>query len=207
MPEHLIQGNREWVARMNKEDPAFYKTLASGQKPRYLWIGCSDSRVPANMIADKLPGAIFVHRNIANMVVETDLNLLSVVYYAVHFLEVEHIIVCGHYSCGGIMAAMGTQPLGFLEGWVGLIRNVYTRNRKVLDAIADPVEREREFTRINVKQQVKNLSRIQCVRDRWLRGTGPGPHIHGMVYDVADGLLNDLKVTMNALTAGDSPTI
>lgn len=187
---------------MNREDPEFFSTLARGQKPRYLWIGCSDSRVPANMIADKLPGAIFVHRNIANMVVETDLNLLSVVYYAVHFLEVEHIIVCGHYSCGGIKAALDTKPLGFLDGWVGLIRNVYTKNRKELDAIEDPLERERAFTEINVKQQVKNLSRIQVIRDRW--ATGDRPAIHGMVYDVADGLLRDLDVNVASTAEADA---
>ncbi len=202
MPQHLIDGNREWVERMNREDPEFFSTLARGQKPRYLWIGCSDSRVPANMIADKLPGAIFVHRNIANMVVETDLNLLSVVYYAVHFLEVEHIIVCGHYSCGGIKAALDTKPLGFLDGWVGLIRNVYTKNRKELDAIEDPLERERAFTEINVKQQVKNLSRIQVIRDRW--ATGDRPAIHGMVYDVADGLLRDLDVNVASTAEADA---
>lgn len=197
MPRHLLDGNREWVARMNEEDPNFFNTLAEGQKPRYLWIGCSDSRVPANMIANKLPGAIFVHRNIANMVVETDLNLLSVVYYAVHFLEVEHIIVCGHYGCGGIMAAMDNKPLGFLDGWVGLIRSVYTRNRQALEAIQDPVERARAFTRINVQQQVKNLARVQCIRDRWT--TGAQPEIHGMVYDITDGLLHDLETSMSGV--------
>jgi carbonic anhydrase len=187
---------------MNREDPEFFSKLAHGQKPRYLWIGCSDSRVPANAIVDKPPGAIFVHRNVANMVVETDLNLLSVVYYAVHVLEIEHIVVCGHYGCGGILAALDTtRPLGFLEGWVGLIRNVYSRNRKYLDSIADPGERERRFTEINVGQQVKNLSRIQVVQDRWRAATLP--QIHGFVYDVADGLLHDLKVTRDGSTESD----
>ncbi len=200
MPDKLLEGNKKWVERMRGENPEFFGALAAGQKPRYLWIGCSDSRVPATEITDTQAGSIFVHRNIANLVVETDLNLLSVVNYAVYHLKVEHIIVCGHYGCGGIRAALDTkQSLGFLDGWIGLIRTTYASYREELDGILDPEERERRFTELNIAQQVKHLSRIYFVQDRWR--INEAPHIHGWVYDVRDGLIKDLGVSQKGPVA------
>jgi len=192
----LIEGNREWVAEVRKTNPGFFDNLAKGQKPTYLWIGCSDSRVPATEITKMQPGSIFVQRNIANMVVHTDVNLLSVVYYAVKVLRVKHIIVCGHYGCGGVLAAMGNQSFGFLDNWLMNIKDVYRFHEKELEAIKDEKERGDRLVEINIQEQVNNLSKISFIQEEWEQGQFP--YVHGWVYNLEDGLLRDLKVSANS---------
>lgn len=181
---------------MNEDFPDFFEQLSQGQSPQFLWIGCSDSRVPSSQITDALPGSIFVHRNIANMVVRTDLNLLSVIYYAVKVLKVKHIIVCGHYGCGGVRAAMSNQQFGFLDNWLSNIKDVYRHNKAELDAIQDPQEKEERYVELNVTEQVTNLSMISFIQEEWQNGEYP--YLHGWVYGVKDGLIKDLKITQNS---------
>lgn len=194
--EELLQGNKNWVKKMNAEFPDFFEQLSQGQSPQFLWIGCSDSRVPSSQITDALPGSIFVHRNIANMVVHTDLNLLSVINYAVKVLKVKHIIVCGHYGCGGVRAAMSNQHFGFLDNWLAYIKDVYRHNKFELDAITDPEKKEERYVELNVCEQVTNLSMISFIQEEWQ--TGEYPYIHGWVYGVKDGLIKDLGITQNS---------
>jgi len=194
--EELLQGNKDWVKKMNEDFPDFFEQLSQGQSPQFLWIGCSDSRVPSSQITDALPGSIFVHRNIANMVVRTDLNLLSVIYYAVKVLKVKHIIVCGHYGCGGVRAAMSNQQFGFLDNWLSNIKDVYRHNKAELDAIQDPQEKEERYVELNVTEQVTNLSMISFIQEEWQNGEYP--YLHGWVYGVKDGLIKDLKITQNS---------
>jgi carbonic anhydrase len=191
----LLVGNQKWVEHTNKFDPHFFEHLAHGQHPQFLWIGCSDSRVPATEITHTLPGSIFVQRNIANMVVHSDANLLSVVYYAVKNLHVKHIIVCGHYGCGGIQAAMSNDRFGFLDNWLVHIKDVYRLHRDELNKIEDPQHREDRFVELNVQEQVNNLAMVSFIQEEW--DTGEFPMIHGWVYNVADGLLKDLGITTN----------
>jgi len=198
MPElikSLIKGNKEWVDKINRIDPEFFSQLSAGQTPQFLWIGCSDSRVPATEITNALPGSIFVQRNIANMVIHTDSNLLSVVYYAVKVLRVKHIIVCGHYGCGGVMAAMSNVKHGFLDNWLLHIKDVYRIHRKELDAIEDEKRRGERFVELNVFEQVNNLCRVSFIQEEW--DNGEYPHIHGWVYSLDDGLIKDLKISVN----------
>lgn len=191
--KELLEGNIEWVNKTNKENPTFFHKLADGQKPNYLWIGCSDSRVPATEITGTVPGSIFVQRNIANMVVHTDSNLLSVVYYAVKQLRVKHIIVCGHYGCGGVAAALSNEKFGFLDNWLLNIKDVYRLHAQELDAIKNEEEKFNRFVELNVLEQVKNLSKISFIQEEW--ELGDFPHIHGWVYSLADGLLKDLQIS------------
>jgi len=192
----LLEGNRRFVARQLEQDPEFFKKLALGQGPKTLWIGCSDSRVPANEITDTQPGEIFVHRNIANLVVNTDLNLMSVLEYAVHVLKVENIIVCGHYGCGGINAALNRRSYGLLNKWLRNIKDVYRIHRESLRAYANPKDVENRLVELNVVEQVYNLSKTTIIQKAWHeRG---GPVVHGWVYDVADGLIRDLGVNLNS---------
>lgn len=191
--KELLEGNIEWVNKTNKENPTFFHKLADGQKPNYLWIGCSDSRVPATEITGTVPGSIFVQRNIANMVVHTDSNLLSVVYYAVKQLRVKHIIVCGHYGCGGVAAALSNEKFGFLDNWLLNIKDVYRLHAQELDAIKNEEEKFNRFVELNVLEQVKNLSKISFIQEEW--ELGDFPHIHGWVYSLADGLLKDLHIS------------
>lgn len=193
--KQLIENNRNWVAEKLNEDPDYFTRLASGQKPPLLWIGCADSRVPANEITGTQPGEVFVHRNIANMVVHTDMNMLSVLDYAVNVLEVQHVIVCGHYGCGGVLAAMGNQQFGLIDNWLRHIKDVYRLHRRELDAINDPHERGNRFVELNVIEQVHDLSKTSIIQNAWRSKSSP--EIHGWVYDIRNGLVRDLEVTIS----------
>ena len=188
----LIENNKKWVAEQLQLDPAFFEKLSNGQTPEYLWIGCSDSRVPAESITGTDPGEMFVHRNIANMVVHSDMNMLSVLSYAVEVLTVKHIIVCGHYGCGGVMAAMKNQQFGLIDNWLRHIKDVYRFYHEELDAIEDEGLRARRFVEVNVQEQVHDLGKTSIVQNAWKRNQPL--HLHGWVYDINDGLINDLGV-------------
>jgi carbonic anhydrase len=192
----LLQNNREWVEECLQKDPEFFKKLANGQQPPLLWIGCSDSRVPANQIIGAAPGEVFVHRNIANMVVHTDMSMLSVLDYSVNVLKVQHIIVCGHYGCGGVKAAMGNDHIGLIDNWVRHIKDVYRLHQTELDDIKEDSSRFNRFVEINVMEQVLDLAKTSIVQTAWRREQPL--QIHGWVYDVADGLVKDLDVTIES---------
>jgi carbonic anhydrase len=191
----LLEGNKTWVKEKIQEDPDFFKKLSQGQSPQVLWIGCSDSRVPANEVTRTNPGEIFVHRNIANMVVHSDMNMLSVLDYAVSILKVKHVIVCGHYGCGGVEAAMTSKQFGLIDNWLRHLKDVYRYHHKELDAIADKKERTRRFVELNVMEQVHDLGKTSIVQNAWK--ANQKLHIHGWVYDVHDGLIRDLGVTFS----------
>ena len=195
----LLENNKEWVANNIKRDPEYYKNLAKGQTPEYLWIGCSDSRVPANEVTGTKPGEMFVHRNIANMVIHNDLNLLSVLSYAVEVLKVKHVIVCGHYGCGGVLAAMGNKQYGLIDNWLRNIKDVYKTYAKELDSIKDITERGRRLVELNVIEQVNDLSKTSIVQNAWKHGQSL--QIHGWVYDINDGILRDLGVSYSDMSA------
>ena len=188
----LLENNRGWAERIEREQPGFFKELSKQQNPGYLWIGCSDSRVPANEIIDLPPGEVFVHRNIANVVVHTDLNCLSVIQYAVEVLKVKHIIVCGHYGCGGITAALDGQSHGLIDNWLRHIRDTYRFHADELDAIADPGKRKDRLCELNVMEQVSNIGNTTMVQEAWK--AGQELTIHGWIYRLEDGLLRDLDV-------------
>lgn len=190
----LLENNKEWVARKTKNDPDYFNRLANGQKPPVLWIGCSDSRVPANEIIGAEPGEVFVHRNIANMVVHSDMNLLSVLDYAVNVLQVKHIIVCGHYGCGGVQTAMTNKHVGIIDNWIRHIKDVYRFHQKELNDIEDEKARFNRFVELNVMEQVLDLAKTSIVQGAW--ESGQEVHVYGWVYDVKDGLINDLKITI-----------
>ncbi len=185
----LLDGNRHFSMSKKFEDPEYFKKLSLGQKPDYLWIGCSDSRVPANEVTGTHSGEIFVHRNIANLVVHTDMNLLSVLEYAVKFLEVKHVIVCGHYGCGGVKASMTNERHGFVDNWLRNIKDVYNKNTKELEAIADLDKRTDKLTELNVIEQVRNLAKTTIVQEAWKQRP---LHLHGWVYGLNSGLISDL---------------
>ena len=190
--QRLIKNNKTWVAEQLQLDPNFFENLSKGQAPEYVWIGCSDSRVPAESITGTEPGEMFVHRNIANMVVQSDMNMLSVLSYAVDVLKVKHIIVCGHYGCGGVMAAMKNQQFGLIDNWLRHIKDVYRYHLDELDAIEDETLRARRFVEVNVQEQVHDLGKTSIVQNAWKRGQQL--HLHGWAYDIQDGLINDLGV-------------
>lgn len=192
----LLLQNRAWVEQMLQEDKDYFNKLANTQKPEFLWIGCADSRVPANQITGTQPGEVFVHRNIANMVVHTDMNMLSVLDYAVNVLEVNHVIVCGHYGCGGVRAAMGNKQIGLIDNWIRHIKDVYRLHNDELEAIADMKKREDRFIELNVIEQVYGLGKTSIIQNAWQR-RGGFPYIHGWVYDVGNGVIKDLKVSMH----------
>ncbi|QIR14429.1 carbonate dehydratase [Shewanella aestuarii] len=194
----LFDNNRNWAARISKEDPHFFEKLAKQQNPEYLWIGCSDSRVPSNQIIDLLPGEVFVHRNIANMVIHTDLNCLSVLQYAVEVLKVKHIMVVGHYGCGGVRAAMGTKRLGLIDNWLGHLRDIYRLHNEELDSL-DDVKRFNRLCELNVIEQVANVTSTTIVQEAWERGQNVS--VHGWIYGIDNGLLTDLDVTIDRETA------
>ncbi|WP_018276502.1 carbonate dehydratase [Teredinibacter turnerae] len=193
----LFQNNRAWAEAIKAEDPEFFEKLAKQQSPEYLWIGCADSRVPANEIVGLLPGELFVHRNIANCVVHTDLNCLSVIHYAIEMLKIKHIIVCGHYGCGGVQAALQNQQYGLADHWVRNIRDVYYNNRKKLDGITDDKERVDRLCEINVKQQVANVCHIPVVQNAW--ASGQSLAVHGWIYSIQDGLLRNITSVVDSL--------
>jgi carbonic anhydrase len=191
---HLLENNRAWAAEMTRQDADFFRRLSDQQAPHYLWIGCSDSRVPANQIVGLLPGEMFVHRNVANVVVHTDLNCLSAIQFAVDVLHVDHIIVCGHYGCGGVLAALRDDRLGLIDNWLRHVQDVRSKHRAELDALSTETERHRRLCELNVGEQVLNVTRTTVVRDAWARGHALA--VHGWVYGVHDGLLRDLDVTV-----------
>jgi carbonic anhydrase len=190
--ENLIQQNRAWSERMRRQEPDFFEKLVLQQSPQYLWIGCSDSRVPANQIVGLLPGDIFVHRNVANVVVHADLNCLSVMQYAVDALKVRHIIVCGHYGCGGVTAALRDERLGLADNWLRHVQDVRNKYAAQLDAIPEFSRRVDRLCELNVIEQVVNVCQTTIVRDAWQRGQPLA--IHGWVYAIQDGLIRDLAV-------------
>ena len=197
--KQLLDNNKKWVESKLNQDPDFFKKLASGQKPPVLWIGCADSRVPANEIIGAQPGEVFVHRNIANMVVHSDMNMLSVLDYAVNVLEVKHVIVCGHYGCGGVQTAMTNKHVGLIDNWIRHIKDVYRFHQDELNAIADEKQRFDRFVELNVVEQVLDLAKTSIVQGAWERGQDL--HVHGWVYDISDGLINDLDITIRDNTS------
>ncbi len=188
--EKLLLKNKAWAQETIQDDPNFFKNLSEVQTPEFLWIGCSDSRVPANEITGTVPGEIFVHRNIANMVVHTDLNLLSVLEYAVVYLKVKHIIVCGHYGCGGVKAAMNTHSYGIINKWLRNIKDVYRFHRSELDAIEDKDARTNRLIELNVREQVMNLAKTSIIQRAWKEEQRP--HLHGWVYGLDNGLIHPI---------------
>lgn len=191
----MLAGNQRFVDRMGEEDPTFFERLAQQQKPHTLWIGCSDSRVSSDVITDTDPGSLFVHRNIANMVVGTDFNVLSAIDYAVNHLNVQHIVVCGHYKCGGVAASLEAAELGLIDNWLRNIKDVYRLHREELDAIADKEQRTARLVELNVVEQVYNVCKTFTVQKAW-RDHGR-PFVHGWVYDLKTGLLKDLEVNVS----------
>ncbi|MDR1999975.1 MAG: carbonate dehydratase [Zoogloeaceae bacterium] len=190
----LFENNRRWAADTAATDPEFFSRLEQLQSPRYFWIGCSDSRVPANQITGLAPGEVFVHRNVANVVVHTDLNCLSVLQYAIDVLGVSHVMVVGHYGCGGVKAAMAGQSLGLIDNWLRHIQDVADRHAAILGTLPDEDDRWRCLCELNVIEQVRNVARTTLACDAWRRGQQVA--IHGWIYDLADGGLRDLDVTM-----------
>ena len=189
----LLGRNKEWSERMHRENPELFTELAKHQKPFFLWIGCADSRVPPNQITGTMPGDMFIHRNVANMVIHTDMNMLSVVDYGVNVLGIDHLIVCGHYGCGGVKAAMGPEFGGAASYWIREIRDIARLNHAELSAISDEEKRFDRLVEINVAEQAYDLSRTAVVRDAWAKGRKL--HVHGWVYSLKDGLIKDLGVT------------
>lgn len=194
--KNLLAGNKRWVEEKLSADPDFFERLSKGQKPEILWIGCSDSRVPANEITATKPGDIFVHRNIANMVVHSDMNLLSVLDYAVTILKVKHVIVCGHYGCGGVQAAMTSEQHGLVDNWLRHIKDVYRLHSQELDAIENEEEKFNRFVELNVVEQVFDLSKTSIIQNAWRNRNQP--MVHGWVYSLKTGLIKDLKVSLTS---------
>lgn len=191
----LLQGNREWASRMLKNDPLYFSRLEHIHKPKYLWIGCSDSRVPANQITGLAPGEIFVHRNIANVVQHTDFNCLSVLQFALQNLKVEHVIVCGHYGCSGIQAAMNSGTFGFVENWLKHVKDVHTLHRHEISQ-TDPGLARNQLTEWNVKHQVLHVAESEIVSSAWSRGQSVS--VHGWVYSLSNGIIENLNVTVSS---------
>lgn len=193
---HLFEQNRSWSEDVRAREPGFFEQLSRQQAPHYMWIGCCDSRVPANQIVGLAPGELFVHRNVANVVVHTDLNCLSAMQYAVEALAVEHIIVCGHYGCGGVRAALEDQRLGLIDNWLRHVQDVRGRHGPLLAAIDDETQRWNRLCELNVIEQVVNVCQTTIVQDCWRRGQSLA--VHGWIYEIQDGLLRDLNVCVTA---------
>lgn len=191
--EHLFENNREWADTIKQDNPDFFSNLAKQQTPKYLWIGCSDSRVPANQLLGMAPGEIFVHRNIANQVIHTDLNCLSVLQYAVEVLKVEHVIVCGHYGCGGVAASLEDKDFGLIDNWLRHIKDVQRFHADKLAEIKDQAEKVNALCEYNVIEQVANVSNTTILKNAWQ--SGQKVTVHGLVYNLADGILKDLEVS------------
>jgi carbonic anhydrase len=193
--EELLQGNRDWVAKQLSIDPDFFTKLAKGQNPDVLWIGCSDSRVPANEVTNSKPGEVFVHRNIANMCVHSDMNMLSVLDYAVNVLKVKHVIVAGHYNCGGIAAALSSQQFGLIDNWLRHIKDVYRMHSQELDMIENEGDKINRLVELNVVEQVYNLCKTTIVQNAWKNGADL--EVHGWVIQLDSGYVKDLKVSVS----------
>jgi len=191
--KQLFDNNRAWARQITREDPSFFSRLSNQQAPKYMWIGCADSRVPANEIVGLAPGEMFVHRNIANVVVHADLNCLSVLQFAVDVLKVEHVIVCGHYGCGGVRAALRDDRLGLVDNWLRHVQDVRWKHLSELNSLATEDERHHRLCELNVIEQVINVSQTTVVRDAWARGQSL--QVHGWIYALRDGLLHDLEVS------------
>ncbi len=187
---NLFANNEQWAEKIKSEDPTFFDTLSKQQAPEYLWIGCSDSRVPANEIVGLLPGELFVHRNVANLVIQTDLNCLSVMQFAVEVLKVKHIIICGHYGCGGVKSAMEHKQLGLLDYWVRQIRDIYHNNIEEMGHIDNNTKQLEHLCELNVIQQVANVAHTNIIQNAWAKNQELA--IHGWIYDIRDGILRDL---------------
>tara|TARA_R110002126_G_scaffold10245_75_gene46769 strand:+ start:13009 stop:13656 length:648 start_codon:yes stop_codon:yes gene_type:complete len=209
----LFINNKNWADRIEREQPGFFRQLSEQQAPEYLWIGCSDSRVPANEIVGLLPGELFVHRNVANLVLHSDMNCLSVLQYAIDILKVKHILVVGHYGCGGVKAAMMKQRVGFVDNWLRNVKDVYAMHRDEVDSLADDNERLNRLIELNVMEQVRNLCHTSFVQEAWERGQPLA--IHGWVYSLRNGRVKDLRVSHScadkiddiyAMDPADSPT-
>jgi carbonic anhydrase len=194
--QECFEANRAWSVRMRERDPTFFERLVHAQKPEMLWLGCSDSRLPPDQVVGRLPGEIFVHRNVGNVVVHTDLNCLSVLQYGIEVLGVKHVIVCGHYGCGGVLAAMSPEPIGLIDNWLRHVRDVYTVNRGELEAIRDPTARQDRLCELNVAAQVANVCHTTIVQDAWRRGQPLT--VHGWIYELGDGLLRDLGLVVRS---------
>jgi len=189
----LLEGNKQFIAESLKSDPEYFEKLAAGQSPPLLWIGCADSRVPANQITHTKPGEVFVHRNIANMVIHSDMNMLSVLDYAVNVLKVKHVVVTGHYGCGGVIAAMSNKQFGLIDNWLRHIKDVYRLHAKVLDQIENEDERCDRLVELNVIENVNNLCKTSIVQNAWQIGQPLG--VHGWVYSLKTGIITDMKVS------------
>jgi carbonic anhydrase len=192
----ILDNNKQWVENQLNIDPEYFNDLAKGQTPPLLWIGCSDSRVPANEIIGAKPGEVFVHRNIANMVIHSDMNMLSVLDYAVNVLKVKHVIVCGHYGCGGVKAAMGNDSIGIIDNWIRHIKDIYRLHDKYLNSIEDETERFNAFVEINVKEQVFDLAKTSIIQSAWKKDQEVT--IHGWVYGLNSGFVTDLGVNFSS---------
>jgi len=192
----LFENNRKWAAEISQSDPEFFGKLAQQQNPEFLWIGCSDSRVPANEIIGLLPGELFVHRNVGNLVIHSDMNCLSVLQYAVDILKIKHIIVCGHYGCGGVRAALDSKPHGLIDNWLRQIRDLNQRQSLELTRYATIEDRVDRLCELNVVEQVKNVGNTTIVQEAWLRGQQVT--IHGWIYSIMDGLLKDMDVCISS---------
>ena len=192
-PSELLENNRRWARAAVADDPEYFSRLAHQQSPQYLWIGCSDSRVPANQIIGLAPGEVFVHRNIANVVVHTDLNCLSVIQFAVDILKVRHIILCGHYGCSGVHAAMTKHRIGLSDNWLRHVQDVAAKHGGELDKLAEEERRHRRLCELNAREQVENIAQCTAVQEAWERGQPL--EVHGWIYDLKDGLIHDLNVS------------
>ncbi|NIN34168.1 MAG: carbonate dehydratase [Gammaproteobacteria bacterium] len=191
----LLQQNRNWAEKIKDSDPEFFSSLAEQQSPELLWIGCSDSRVPASQIIDAMPGQVFVHRNVANLVISGDINCLSVVQFAVEQLQVKHIVICGHYGCGGVKAALHNEGQGVIRNWLQHIRKVYDSHRVEIDQLSDEKQKINCLCELNVINQVINLCHDEIVEDAWTKGQDLS--VHGWIYNIEDGLLKDLDITIS----------
>ncbi len=192
----LLQGNKDWVQDMIQTDPTFFDSLSAGQSPPVLWVGCSDSRVPANQITNTLPGDIFVHRNIANVVVHTDMNLLSVLDYSINVLKVKHVIVCGHYGCGGVKAALGNKQVGIIDNWLRNIRDVYRVHEREMSTIKDEEQKFDRLVELNAIEGAANIMNTSIVQSAWANGQELS--VHAWVYSLKTGLIKDLKVSSSS---------
>jgi carbonic anhydrase len=195
-PKELLENNRQWARAAVAADPEYFSRLAHQQSPQYLWIGCSDSRVPANQIIGLAPGEVFVHRNIANVVVHTDLNCLSVIQFAVDILKVRHIILCGHYGCSGVHAAMTKHRIGLSDNWLRHVQDVAAKHAGELDKVAEEDRRHRRLCELNAREQVENIAKCTAVQEAWERGQPL--EVHGWIYDLKDGLIHDLNVSRSS---------
>lgn len=194
--KRILDNNKQWVEEKLAIDKEYFKDLSKGQNPPLLWIGCSDSRVPANEIIGAQPGEVFVHRNIANMVIHSDMNMLSVLDYAVNALKIKHIIVCGHYGCGGVKAAMGNDSIGIIDNWIRHIKDIYRLHKQELDSIENESDRFNRFVEINVKEQVFDLAKTSIVQNAWRNGQEL--NLHGWVYGLNSGYVTDLEVNLDS---------